>query len=134
MVSPFCTPPEVEFDAFGASKHKEGKIAIENFSLLYISVHRGDLIEQMKKKICHIHFKSNKPFGSQLQSSLRQTQAKFNLYKRLLLPLLLSPLLPRKPPNTYETNFLAERSPSFLFLKLSKCKLYCIQHNYVISV
>ena len=25
MVSPFCTPPEVEFDAFDASKHKEGK-------------------------------------------------------------------------------------------------------------
>ena len=36
LVSQFCTPPEVKFDAFGTSKHGEGK------SLL-------------KKKICYTY-------------------------------------------------------------------------------
>ena len=51
-----CTPPEVKFDAFGTSKHGEGKSLLK-FFLPYLSVHWGDLTEQIKK-ICHIHFKS----------------------------------------------------------------------------
>ena len=56
LVSRFCTPPEVKFDAFGTSKHEEGKSLSKNFFLLYLSVRWGDLIEQIKK-ICPIHFK-----------------------------------------------------------------------------
>ena len=49
LVSRFCTPPEMKFDAFGTSKHgKENRY--RKFSLLYISVHGGDLIEQIKNK------------------------------------------------------------------------------------
>ena len=40
---------EVKFDAFGTSKHREGKSLLK-FFLLYLSVHWGDLIEQIKKK------------------------------------------------------------------------------------
>ena len=53
----FCTPPEVKFDAFGTSKHGEGKsLSEKKKELLYLSVLWGDLIEQIKK-ICHMHFK-----------------------------------------------------------------------------
>ena len=31
LVSRFCTPPEVKFDAFGTSKHGEGKSLSKNF-------------------------------------------------------------------------------------------------------
>ena len=41
----------MKFDAFGTSKHGEGKLLSKNF-LLHLSAHWGDLIEQMKK-ICH---------------------------------------------------------------------------------
>ena len=54
LVSRFCTPPEVKFDAFGTSKHGEGKSLSKNY-LLYLSVHWGDLIEQITI-ICRIHF------------------------------------------------------------------------------
>ena len=40
--------------SFQDSKNRYRKIF-----LLYLSVHWGDLIEQIKKKICHIHFKMN---------------------------------------------------------------------------
>ena len=43
---------EVKFDAFGTSKHGEGKSLWKKPFLLYLSVHWGDLIEQIKK-ICH---------------------------------------------------------------------------------
>ena len=49
LVSRFCTTPEVKFDAFGTRK-----IAIEKVFLLYLSVHWGGLIEQIKKN-CHVH-------------------------------------------------------------------------------
>ena len=55
LVSRFCTPPEVKFDAFGTSKHGEGKSLSKDFFLLYLSVHWKELIEQIKK-ICHLHF------------------------------------------------------------------------------
>ena len=51
LVSRFCTPPKVKFDAFGTSKHGEGKLLSKIFSLLYISVHWGHLIEQIKKNL-----------------------------------------------------------------------------------
>ena len=44
----------MKFDAFGTSKHGEGKSLLKK-KMLYLSVHWGDLIEQIKK-ICHIHF------------------------------------------------------------------------------
>ena len=47
----------VKFDAFGTSTRGR-KIAIIIFSLLYLSAHWGDLIKQIKKKICHIHFRA----------------------------------------------------------------------------
>ena len=52
----FLPPTEVKFDAFGTSKHGEGK------SLSKISVNLGDLIEQIKK-ICHIQFKEQNSAG-----------------------------------------------------------------------
>ena len=39
----------MKFDAFGTSKHEERK-SLSNFFLLYLSVHWGDLIQQIKKK------------------------------------------------------------------------------------
>ena len=48
LVSRFCTPPEVKFDAT-----RGRKIDIENFSLLYISVNWGDLIEKIKKSVIY---------------------------------------------------------------------------------
>ena len=39
LVSQFCTPPEVKFDAFGTSKHGEGKSLLKKNFLLYLSVH-----------------------------------------------------------------------------------------------
>ena len=48
-----CTPPEVKFDALGTSKHGEGKSLSKKIFLLYLSVHRGDLIEQVKKSVIY---------------------------------------------------------------------------------
>ena len=45
---------EWKFHVFGTSKHGEEKSLLDIF-LLYLSVHCGDVIEQIKK-ICHIHF------------------------------------------------------------------------------
>ena len=50
-------PTGSEIWRFWYIKTRGKKITIKNFSLLYKSVHRGDLIEQIKK-ICQIHFKS----------------------------------------------------------------------------
>ena len=68
LVSRFCTPPEVKFDAFGTSKHGKGKSlwqklfllylsvhwgegkSLSKFFLLHLSAHWGDLIEQIRKK------------------------------------------------------------------------------------
>ena len=52
LVSQFCTPLEVKFDAFGTLKHGEGKSLSKNF-LLYLSAHWGDLIEQIKKNLSY---------------------------------------------------------------------------------
>ena len=57
LVSRFCIPPEVKFDSFGTSKHGEEKLLSKKIFLLYLSVHWGVSIEQIIKKICHIHFK-----------------------------------------------------------------------------
>ena len=46
----------MKFYAFGTSKTQGRKIAIQK-TLLYLSVHLGDFIEQIKK-VCHIHFKA----------------------------------------------------------------------------
>ena len=60
LVSRFCTPPEVKFDAFGTSKHGKRKSLWKNFFAVLIST-----LERFrranKKKICHIHFKANIP-------------------------------------------------------------------------
>ena len=50
LVSRFCTPPEVKFHVFGTSKDGEGK-SPSIFFLLYLSVHCGDFIEQIKKSV-----------------------------------------------------------------------------------
>ena len=57
LVSRFCTPPKVKFDAFGTSEHEEGK-KLSKIFLLYLSVPWEDLMEQIKK-ICQIHFKTS---------------------------------------------------------------------------
>ena len=51
----FCTPPEVKFDAFGISKHGEGKSLSKNFFATLIST--LGRFNRANKKICHIHFK-----------------------------------------------------------------------------
>ena len=53
LVSRFCTPPEVKFDAFGTSKHGEGKSLSKKKFLLHLSAHWGDLIEQIKKNLSY---------------------------------------------------------------------------------
>ena len=57
LVSRFCTPPEVKFDAFGSSKHAEGKSLSKNFFATLISTLGRFNRANKKKKICHIHFK-----------------------------------------------------------------------------
>ena len=42
LVSQFCTPPEVKFDAFGTSKHEEGKSLSKNFATLISTLGRFD--------------------------------------------------------------------------------------------
>ena len=49
-------PTRSEIWCFWYINTRERKIAMEKTFLLYLSVHWGDLIEQIKK-ICHIHFK-----------------------------------------------------------------------------
>ena len=49
LVSRFCTPPEVKFDAFGTSKHGEGKLLSKIF-VCYTSQHIG---EQIKKSVIY---------------------------------------------------------------------------------
>ena len=48
----FVPPPEVKFDAFGTSKHGEGK-SLSNFFFFFLSAHWGDLIEQIKKSVIY---------------------------------------------------------------------------------
>ena len=55
LVSRFCTPPEVKFDAFGTSKHAEGKLLSKIFFATLIST--LGRFNRANKKICHIHFK-----------------------------------------------------------------------------
>ena len=50
LVSRFCAPPEVKFHVFWYIKTRGRKIAIE-FFLLFLSVHWGDLIEQIKQNL-----------------------------------------------------------------------------------
>ena len=49
-VSRFCTPQEVKFHVFRYVKTRGRKIAIESFFLIFLSVHCGDFIEQIKTK------------------------------------------------------------------------------------
>ena len=37
LVSRFCTPPKMRFDAFGSSKHMEGKLLLKHFFAILIS-------------------------------------------------------------------------------------------------
>ena len=49
LFSRFCNPPEVKFDALvHQNTGKENRY--RKFFLLYLSVHWGDLIEQIKKE------------------------------------------------------------------------------------
>ena len=48
----FCTPSEVKFHVFGTSKHGEGK-SLSNVFLLFLSVHCGDFIGQIKKNLSY---------------------------------------------------------------------------------
>ena len=49
LVSRFCIPPEVKFDAFGTSKHGEGKSLSKNF-FCYTYQHIGRFNRAKKKK------------------------------------------------------------------------------------
>jgi len=55
LASRFCTPPEVKSHVFCTSKLGEGKSLSKIFFGPYLSVHWGNLIEQIKK-ISHINF------------------------------------------------------------------------------
>ena len=51
------TPPEVKFDAFGTSKHREGKSQLKKcFCYTYHCI--GEIWSSKYKKICHMHFNS----------------------------------------------------------------------------
>ena len=53
-------------------KTRERKIAMEKTFLLYLSVHWGDVIEQIKK-ICHIHFKPGEHMNrSEIWSNIKR--------------------------------------------------------------
>ena len=43
----------MKFDAFGTSKHREGKSLLKIFFWLYLSVYWGTLIEQIKKSVIY---------------------------------------------------------------------------------
>ena len=54
LVSWFCTPLEVKFHVFGSSKPWGRKKSLLNiYFLLYLPVHCGDFIEQIKKSVLH---------------------------------------------------------------------------------
>ena len=48
----FFSKPEVKFHGFGTSKHGEGK-SLSKLSLLFLSVHCGEFIEQTKTSVIH---------------------------------------------------------------------------------
>ena len=54
LVSRFCTPPEVKFDAFGASNTGKENRYRKVFFAIYISTLRR--FNRSKQKFCHIHF------------------------------------------------------------------------------
>ena len=55
LVSRFCNPPEVKFDAFGTSKHEEGN-SITNFffAILIITLGRFNRTHIKKKSVIYI--------------------------------------------------------------------------------
>ena len=70
LVSRFCTPPEVKFDAFGTSKHGKGKWLWKKNAILITTLgifHRGN-----KKKICHIHFNEQAPVAQRLDNAIHR--------------------------------------------------------------
>ena len=58
-------PTGSEISRFWYIKTRGRKLTIKYFFLLYLSVHCGDFIKQIKK-ICHIHFK-----GQQIKMALK---------------------------------------------------------------
>ena len=52
LVSRFCTPPEVKYDAFGTSKHGEGKSLSKMFFATLIST-LGRFNRGYKKNLSH---------------------------------------------------------------------------------
>ena len=48
----------MKFHVFGTAKHGEEKSLLNNLFFPHLSVHCGDVIEQIKK-ICPIHFNNN---------------------------------------------------------------------------
>ena len=59
LVSRFCTPPEVKYDAFDTSKHGKGN-RYRKYIFAILSSTLGRFNRANKKKICHIHFKNRK--------------------------------------------------------------------------
>ena len=78
----------MKFDAFGISKHGEGKSLSKTIVLLCLSVHWGDLSEQIKEKNCHIHFKDLNPLPVDLEVNL-VTLRRINSKVTLLLYFML---------------------------------------------
>ena len=58
------------------------KIAIEKFVLLFLSVHCGNFIEQIKK-ICHIHFKQKLAFVEERIVVIHRGRCNNKVYNRL---------------------------------------------------
>ena len=67
----FCNPPEVKFDTFGTSKHREGKLLSDNFLAILIST--LGRAYHANKKICHIHFKTLSPYFIPFIKSLKKS-------------------------------------------------------------
>ena len=70
-VSCFCTPPEVTFDAFGTS-NAGMENRYEKFFLLYLSVHWGYLIEQIKTNLSYtLYSQRASRMNAQLQTFIK---------------------------------------------------------------
>ena len=54
LVSRFCTPPKVKFDAFGTSKPREGK-SISKYLFCYSYQYIVRFYRANKEKVCQIH-------------------------------------------------------------------------------
>ena len=78
----------MKFDAFGTAKHGKGKSLWKKTFLLYLSVHWGDLIEQIKQILSYreVHRNEKQMITNQVSLEIKE---KFEHHSSLFNPLSL---------------------------------------------